>query len=39
MTIVLGNLRDRYGSVAEYLRGGGFTDAQQKALVDRLIKR
>jgi Tyrosine phosphatase family len=37
MTIVLGHLRDRYGSVAEYLRGGGFTDAQQKALVDRLI--
>ena len=37
MTIVLGHLRDRYGSVADYLRGGGFTDAQQKALVDRLI--
>ena len=37
MRITLAHLRDTYGSVVDYLRGGGFTAAQHRALVDRLV--
>lgn len=33
----LRHLRDRYGSVLGYLEAGGFTAAQHKALVNRLV--
>ncbi len=35
--ITLAHLRDTYGSVEKYLRGGGLTAARQQALVDRLV--
>lgn len=37
MRITLKHLRDTYGSVEDYLRGGGLSAVQQKALVDRLV--
>lgn len=39
MLAVLRHLRERYGSVADYLRAGGMTDEQFAALRHRLVVR
>jgi len=38
VTAALAHVRDRHGSVEDYLSAGGFTDAHREALVARLVE-